>query len=430
MNGVIYYIWQNRLLKGKELHTTNGEKMRIIDYGTLYGKSNIANNAKIMIGDQLWSGNIVLHNKSSDWEQEIRNGENIYENVILHVTINNDCETIRRHGEAVHQLQINCTESLLNEYREMEENKSRLACAEAMSELENVILHSLLSRLLMERIEEKAEKIDRTFNACDKKWDDTLFKTIARSFGFGIQSNVFEEWASILNMQALGKHRDNLIQVEAILFGQAGLLNEESIPYYYRESAFRSNYFIELIREYTFLERKFGLKTMDYKAWGSSNATPHLRIARLAAIYYNNCINMSSISACNTCNELRKMLDTPLYGYWHNHTCFGGTETCGNANLKERHSDIIIINAIVPILFVYGKRHNDPTLCIKAEDYLHLMKSEENSIVRRWKEQGIMIECAADSQAFIQLNKKYCSVCNCKNCYFAYHYIKKKLAIV
>jgi hypothetical protein len=177
-----------------------------------------------------------------------------------------------------------------------------------------------------------------------------------------------------------------------------------------------------------FLSKKFGLEPMDFRSWGTSNATPHLRIARLAAIYHNQKVSMSNISSCDTTMGLRKLLETSLNGYWQNHTCFGGTETCGNPPMKERHCDIVIINAIVPTLFIYGKRHSDTSLCNKAEDFLYLMKSEENSIIKRWREQGISVKCAADSQALLQLSKKYCSTCNCKNCHFAYHYIKRRLA--
>lgn len=429
MNGVLYYIWKNRLLDNIKLHTTDGKSLDIIDYGTWNGIDNIVNNTKIRIDNQIWSGDIVLHNKSSEPEERIDRKDGSYSNVILHVSMNGDYKATGEHCEAAHQLNIECADSLNEEYEAMEQHISKLPCGKAIREIENVVLHSILSRLLVERIEEKSTTIGELLTECSMKWDDALFKTIARSFGFGIQSNVFGKWASILDMQALARHRDNIMQTEAIMFGQAGLLDEQSIPYYYRDSASRSDYFQEISKEYRYLSKKFSLECMDHRSWGTSNATPHLRIARLASIYNRNRTNMGSITACNTINELRELLNAPLDGYWRNHTCFGGTETCGNGAIKERHCDIIIMNAIVPTLFIYGKRHANMALCNRAEDYMYLMKGEENSIIRRWKEEGVKVECAADSQALLQLSKKYCSVCNCKNCYFAYHYIKRGLAI-
>ena len=427
MNNGIHYLWKNNLVHLQQ-STSSGENITVIDRGTEQSDSNIFHGAKVKIGDKIWAGDIVLHKKSSDWESELHEKRGKYDNVILHVTMQNNCDTVRRHGEIVEQLEISCPASLEKEMEEaFDKQSNRLPCATAIANLENIKLHSILSRLLIERIEEKAENINRLFKSCDERWEETLFKTIIRSFGFGVQSSTFEELATTLNFQALGKHRDNIIQVEAIFFGQAGLLEDESTPYYYRENAMRNTYYNELKREYRFLANKFKLKNMDYKSWGSSGSTPHVRIARLASLYYNSTVSISGISACNTLSELYEMLDVPLHGYWYNHTCFGGTETCGNGRIKQRHCDIIIINAIVPILYVYGKQRSNPALCEKAEDYLHDLKREENSITRRWEENGVTVSCAADSQALIQLNKRYCSANNCINCKFAYHYIKSRL---
>ena len=428
MNRGISYLWKNNLLAFNKANTASGKEIDVIDCGTNRDEGNIFHEAKVKIGERIWAGDVVLHDKSSDWEDDIRKKKGIYDNVILHITMQNDCDALRRHGEAVEQVEINCPPSLEKEMHEaFDEHSSRLPCCGCISNLENIKLHGILSRLLVERIEEKAALIDKTLKTCEERWDETLFKTMVRSFGFGIQSSEFEDYASILNFQALGKHSDNITQVEAIFFGQAGLFEEESIPYYYLENAKRSTYYNELKREYGFLSNKFKLKSKDYRSWGQGTNTPHTRIARLASLFYNKNISISNISACNTLHELRLLIDTPLNGYWYNHTCFGGTETYGNGRMRERQIDVIIINAIIPTLYVYGKHRKDYTLCEKAEDYLHGLKREENSITRRWEERGVCVSCAADSQALIQLERRYCSVNNCINCKFAYHYIKYRL---
>ena len=428
MNKGIHYLWKNNLLRFQELNTSSGEKITILDRGTESDDKKMFSGAKVKIGDRVWAGDIVFHKKSSDWENEIQKDKTFCNSVILHVTMNNDCDTLRKHGEVVEQLEISCPESLEREmYAAFEEHSRRLPCAGVISSLENIKFHGVLSRLLIERVEEKATDIEKVLRTSEERWDDTLFKTIMRSFGFGVQSAVFEEFASILDFKALGKHRDNMIQVEALFFGQAGLLEAESVPYYYRDAANCSVYYNELRREYKFLANKFKLHNIDYKTWGYAGSTPHVRIARLASLYYSRNISISNITACNTLTDLYGLLDVPLHGYWYNHTCFGGTETCGNGRLKQRQSDVIIINAIVPILYVYGKYRSNRMLCEKAEDYLHELNREDNGIIRRWEENGVAVSCAADSQALIQLNKRYCSANNCINCKFAYYYIKKRL---
>ncbi len=302
----------------------------------------------------------------------------------------------------------------------MANDKNPAQCAREASKLDKITLHSILSRLTIERIEEKAERIAALHESCDKMWDNTLFKLLARSFGFGIQGAQFEEWASLLSMQAAGKHRDNIEQVEAIFFGQAGLLEEESIPEYYRAEALASEKYRTLAREYKFLKSKFHLQQMDHRSW-NGRGTPHLRIARLAALYHKERTSIASIADCNTASELREKLQIQPEWYWQHHTQFGSTTTVGAGDISRQQLDVLIINTIVPILYSYGKHRHDINLCNKAEDYLHLIDSENNSITRRWTQEGVLLTCAADSQAIIQLNNSYCNKHRCEACPIACH---------
>ena len=414
MENMIYEIWKNRLFPHTGLCTTNGEKLRIIDNGQNDGESNIFNNAKIKIGNEVKTGDVILHDKEIGTDSE---------NAILHVTIDNST----RINEKVAQVNISYPDNLKDELESFIAEKNYKPCAHVSARGEQIILHNILSRMLVERIEEKAAQIEQTYQKCEKKWEDTLFQTLVRSFGFGIHRTLFKELADILDFKALAKHRDNSIQVEAIFFGQAGLLNEQSIPYFHRESVTKNRYFKELKREYNFLSNKFKLQSMDYKVWEEGHSSPHLRIARLATIYHSRNFNMSNIAECDSIEELREIIATPLRGYWYSHSRFGGTERFGNSKMNERQTDVIIINAIAPVLYVYGKHRKDFKLCEKAEDYLHTLKSEENRIVRHWREQGIESNCAADSQALLHLDKCYCSRNECIRCLCAYYYIKSVL---
>ena len=320
------------------------------------------------------------------------------------------------------------SQELEEEFNAVADGKECFNCQSSVPCIPELHMHAILSRLLIERMDEKEESIRELLKRCGGNWEETFMKLVIRSFGFGIQSAAFEEWAMVIDMKAIAKHRDNSMQVEAILFGQAGLLEEESIPYYYKENAMNNGYCRELIREYRFLERKFGLKRCDYRIWGYGNSTPHVRIARIASIMERGMLTLSGVCNAESLQELQGMLDCPLPGYWQNHTCIGGTETCGNGGLPQRHADIITINAIVPALYVYGKHRNDWNLRNKAEDLLHWIKGEENSITRRWKSAGVDVDCAADSQAILQLNKRYCGKKNCLECPLAYHYIKGRIS--
>lgn len=428
MSTIMHYIWRNRVLPKEQLRTTRGESIQVIETGNNEpSDGNIFHNARLKIGGDEWSGNIILHHKSSEWEKEIKaRGSDCYKNIILHITESDDIETMLSHGEYVPQLRISYTPQTAKEYEAAVKGEERLPCHNTITAMEKIHLHSNLSRLLVERIEEKARRIEELHTQCGKRWEDTLFKLLVRNFGFGVQSTSFEQWASILDMQALGKHRDNLLQVEAIFFGQAGLLEEDSIPSYYRMEALESNYYKELVREYQFLSKKFNLKSISAKVW-NGNATPHLRIARLAALYNSTKTTLSSIACCETLKELENILQTIPQNYWWNHLQFGSTTTCGCGPLRTSQLHTIIINTIAPILYAYGKHRGDLRLCDKAEEILHNLGSEKNSIIRRWEEAGISVNCAADSQALIQLQKEYCNKNACNKCRFAYAYLKERL---
>lgn len=431
MKNLMRYIWSNKLLPKEKLKATSGEDIEVINTG--YEEKEgccIYCDARIKIGEREWSGNVVLHTKSSNWEKEIqKNGCSAYENVILHITLNNDIDTLRKHGESIHQLCMQLPQELADEFEYAATGKAMLDCESAIASMGSIKMHCLMSRLLVERIEEKASRIRQLHKECDCNWEDTLFKLLARNFGFGVQSGTFEAWAALLDMKALGKHRDNLLQVEAIFFGQAGLLCEERIPYYYRNEALQSEYYNNLVREYKFLKSKFGLKEIDGKMWGLGNATPHLRIARLATLYSNGRATMSAIADCNTTAEVRNLLQSRLEGYWTNHLQFGSTDTKGNPPMRNRQLDLLIINTVAPMLYAYGKHRNNQSLCNNAEDFLHNLDSEDNNIIRRWAAKGIEIGCAADSQAVIQLQKAYCNRHRCTECHLAYTYIKEKICL-
>ncbi|MBR6691260.1 MAG: DUF2851 family protein [Bacteroidaceae bacterium] len=425
MEDFITYIWKHKLT-GRRLRTATGETVEILDYG--YADKSDAKRFKscrIMVDGRPLCGEITMTGNGACHTYK-KEAVDATESVLFTAYIEDPITQNENKGVCT-ELFLHFPKMLAEEFCSAAERKERLQCHSCIAELPALQLHSIMERLLMERLEEKAAVARRFLEGCDGKWEEAFMKLVMRSFGFGIQSAAFEEWAELVDMTAIAKHRNNTVQVEAILFGQAGLLEEESIPYYYIESAKSSAYYNELVREYRFLEKKFALKRVKHTIWGYGNSTPHIRIARIASIIGQGKLTLSGVCNAETLTGLYGMLEAPLYGYWHNHTCFGGTETLGNGNLSQRHADIITINAIVPILFVYGKHNRDERLCGKAEDFLHWIKGEENSITRRWKAEGAAVECAADSQALIQLNKRYCTKNNCMECGFAYFYIKQRL---
>lgn len=409
MNDIIKFIWANGLLPRKGLKTTAGEEIEITATGEEHG--NMFKNATLTIGGRECKGNVAMHPGERDLFAE-------EEDTILFLTASNGAHP----ASNVPVLQIKCTQSLLDAYTDI--TNGNIPCTEVAIRYSSINLHNYLSRLLVERIEDKADRIARMYAQCDKRWNDVLFKLLARSFGFGIQGQAFDEWATLLDMQAIYKHRNNPEQVEAILFGQAGLLAEESIPAYYREEALKSEYYTTLTREYKFLKNKFGLNKMKHSTWNYGNATPHIRISRLATLLCNERLSINAVEDCGTTTALRQLLQVQPSAYWQHHTQFGSTTTIGAGDISNRQLDVLIINCIIPMLYSYGRHREEASLCNMAEDLLHEIDCEENSITRKWANAGVRVNCAADSQAIIQLNNEYCRKKRCTHCRFAHTYLK------
>ena len=230
------------------LQTTTGEPVEVIDAGlpnTNAGPDFF--NAKLKIGGTLWVGNIEVHTLASDWMRHGHDKDAAYDNVILHVAETVDCEVFRANGAPVPQLQLSCPESVRQRYDELSHAEIYPPCYSILSSLPKLTVHSWLSALQVERFEQKAHVIAARLERCNNHWEDVFFITLARNFGFGLNGDAFEAWASRLPFRAIDKHRDNLFQVEAFFLGQAGLLDEE-LPD-------ADGYYLKLQKEFRYLFR-------------------------------------------------------------------------------------------------------------------------------------------------------------------------------
>ena len=266
------------------LQTTTGEPVEVIDAGlpnTNAGPDFF--NAKLKIGGTLWVGNIEVHILASDWMRHGHDKDAAYDNVILHVAETVDCEVFRANGISVPQLQLSCPESVRQRYDELSHAEIYPPCYSILSSLPKLTVHSWLSALQVERFEQKAHLIATRLERCNNHWEDVFFITLARNFGFGLNGDAFEAWASRLPFRAIDKHRDNLFQVEAFFFGQAGLLDEE-LPD-------ADGYYLKLQKEFRYLQHKFELSApMAATQWRFLRLRPgnfpHVRLAQLANLYY------------------------------------------------------------------------------------------------------------------------------------------------
>ena len=286
-----------------------------------------------------------------------------------------------------------------------------------------------MAALQTERLEQKTEAIRQRAEACNGSWEDAYFVTLARNYGFGINGDAFEQWAYNVPLNAVGHHRDDLFQIEAIFMGQAGLLELDTVPERYQKDALNDGYFARLRNEYQYLAHKFSLTPMDASLWRFLRLRPqnfpHIRISQLANLYYQQKAGLSALLECKTIDELKTVLRSQVTPYWETHYTFGSLSAKNEKHLSYGSLNLLIINTAIPMLFAMGRHRQKEELCDRAFDLLEQLKAENNHIIRMWQECGLQVKSAGDSQALIQLKKEYCDRKDCLRCRFGYEYLKK-----
>lgn len=429
---LLHYVWKHKIFPLRQLKTADGKALEVIHPG-LHNTSNAGPdffNAKVRIDGQLWVGNVEVHLRSSDWFRHHHDTDEAYANVILHVVSKADMQ-VPLPGTTdnwIPQLEMPVPESVMNNYTTLSQSDQTPRCRKVIATLPRLLVHSWMSALSVERLEERTQQVMERRERCNKDWEHTLFVTLARTFGFGINGDAFEAWARAVPLAAAAKHRDDLFQIEALFFGQAGFLAADSL----REKATPEGreYYAKLQREYRYLCQKFSLKPMDSSLWRFLRLRPQnfpsIRIAQLAMLYHKEQINLSRLISADSIESFRQLLDTQVSPFWQTHYTFSSEESDpSERKLAISSRNLVILNTISPILFAYGRYKGDDSLCELAASLLEQIKAEDNNIVRHWSEAGIHCESAADSQALIQLTRRYCEPRNCLRCRFGYEYIRR-----
>ena len=425
MELLLHFTWQQRLLPLEPLITTEGHRVEVIDPG-LHNTNSGPDffNAKVRIDDTLWVGNVEIHERSSDWyKHHHEKNETNYGNVILHVVGEADC-AVSIAGKEVPQVVIPVPKVIADNYEKLMREEHFPPCHQVIPQLSSIEKSSWMAALTIERLQEKTERIENYLKESCFDWEQTFFIALARNFGFGVNAEVFELWAKNLPLKVIGKHRDNAFQIEALFYGQAGLLDENLIKEERRDAHFE-----RLRKEYAFLNHKFGLTPINGKQWKLLRMRPqnfpHIRLAQMLHLYQSKCINFSQLLAAQGKEELMTLLETHTEKYWQTHYTFGVShDTPSKKRLQRNSLQLLLINTVAPMLFCYGKYHNEEALCERAVDLLDELKAENNFITRAWTEIGLKAKSAAQSQALIQLKRNYCDRKDCLRCRFGKHYLR------
>ncbi len=410
----LQYIWNNGLFFSDKnsLQTTDGEKIKIISRG-IHNKNSGPDffNAKIKIGKTIWVGNAEVHIKSSDWISHSHSQDDAYQNVILHIVAHHNKEIYLNKKEKIPTLILKYDKLLDENYEKLMQSSKWIACQEEINKVDKFKINLWINTLIIERLEKKAEEILSILEKNENNWEESFYQVLLKSFGLKVNAESFLQLAQSLPLKYITKHKDNLLQTESLLQGQAGMLEENLQDEYYRQ----------LQDEYKFLRTKFSLEPLPKLMWKFSKLRPPnfptIRISQIANLLHKQNNLFSKIISSDNAKQLVKLFETHATKYWDNHFVFGKeTKQQKRKLLGLSATDSVIINAVATTLFAYGSSKNDDNLINIALELLEETKIENNSIINNWKELIEFKQNAFNSQALLHLKKNYCDNKKCLDC--------------
>lgn len=414
---LLQYIWQFQYFNKNELTTTAGEPLQVIQQGSFNTNQGADfSEAKVKMGETIWAGNIELHINSSDWNLHNHSSDKNYNNIILHVVWQHDAEISDAGGTNLPtlELQNRVSKLLLNKYETLMNAPAFIPCEKHTHIINDITLLSWKQRLLAERLEVKSKIIFSVLNQNNFHWEETFWWLIAKNFGIKVNADAFGKIAMSLPLNILAKHKNQIHQLEALLFGQAGLLQKNRIDF-----GFSEDYPLMLQKEYRFYQMKYKLQQppvhLFFLRMRPANF-PTLRLAQLAVLICQSSHLFSKIVEERSLAAVKKLLDVTANDYWHYHYMFDERSDFKKKKLGGQMINNILINTIVPVLFAYGLHHNKQQYKDKAIVWLESISSEKNAITKGFEALKFSNKNSFDSQAYIQLKNVYCNNRRCLEC--------------
>jgi len=412
----LHYMWKYSLYDKERLVDNEKNKIIVLDPGE-YNRDSGPDffNARISVAGTIWAGNVEIHSKSSHFDNHGHQNDPAFNNVILHIVAENDKPVFNSKGEELLTAEISFDQSYYEKYTSLISNPYIIACQDDIKKLDIIPIRHWLNSLVIERLQSKMESILKTFSETGNDWEETFYRLLTRYFGFRVNTEPFEMLATALPLRIVRKHTDNIFQIEALLFGTAGLLE----PGLFKE-ALIDEYYRNLLKEYSILSSKYTLQPLHGWIWKFSKLRPSnfptVRLSQLAAMLSVSGGLFSKILDATDINVIKEIFEVPASRYWDDHFIFGKKSRSFTKHTGSQAADILLINSVIPLLFIYGRNRDNQAISEKALSFLEEIPPEENKILAEWEAAGLNAESAFFSQALIQLRNEYCKKRKCLNC--------------
>lgn len=418
----LHYIWKYKKFQSYDLKTTSGDELVINTVGTHNQNSGPDFiNAQIKIDEQLWAGNVEVHIKSSDWFLHNHETDKAYDNVILHVVWEDDTEVFRKDNSVIptFELKERVNVEILNNYQKLFSKQGKwINCENDFAEVDDFILNNWLERLYIDRLERKAKEIEQSLEVSKNDWEAVLFKMLAKNFGLKVNGESFISVAKSVDFSIIRKTQSNQQTIEALLFGQAGLLIDN----------IEESYYLNLQKDYHFLKQKFGLKNdfvLPIKFFRLRPLNfPTIRLSQFSNLYHKHQNLFSKIIETNRLDDFYDLFTVSTSEFWKNHYTFKKESKPTAKVLTKSFIDLLLINTILPIKFCYAKQ-KDEIIDEVIVEIANAISSEKNSVTTAFNNLKKVSESALRSQALIQLKTEYCDKNKCLKCAIGSSFLNK-----
>jgi hypothetical protein len=412
----LHYVWQFQYFNKKSLKTAQGDRLTIISPGI---RNEHAGpdflNSSLLINHITWHGHVELHVKASDWKAHKHQEDPAYANVILHVVWESD-QNIEREDHTIIPslvLQDKVSPQLWEKYQQLAHTSTKIPCANQIDQVASVIKIGMLDRALFKRLSNKNSLVYQLLENNQGDWEATAYQLLAYNFGFKLNKQPFLALSLSLPWKLVVKHAANLIELEALLLGQAGLLSTKT--------HLDDTYLATLLHTYNYLGYKYNLMTNQLQKanWRFFRTRPGnfptIRIAQFAQLLHQN-PHIFHFLIHSPLKKLIKHLSIKQSAYWQRHYQFGKPILGKIPSLGTTSIENILINTVTPLLVAYGKHQDEVSYIDQALEMLQNLPAEKNKITQYWKELAMPVKTAFDSQALIELFNNFCSAKRCLQC--------------
>jgi len=415
---LLQFIWQEKYFQLNNLVLESGEQLIIRDPGTWnHDQGPDFLNARILLDGTTWAGNVEIHVKSSQWYQHRHQTDPSYNNVILHVVWENDAPRLSASLPTL-VLQDRVSAILLERYEQLMQSGGQLVCQEWLPDITNDYWANWKQQLILERIQRKAKDLLNLYKSCNHNWNDASWCWMARYMGSVVNGDFFEQVAKSLPSRIMARHKDQVIQLEALLLGQANLLKESNPDPY-----------VQLLqREYQYLQHKYQLPELHgrmQKLRMRPTAFPEVRLAQLAMLWHQQGMFSRSWLEAEKLPDIARTLDITANDFWHYHFTLDEASPYQTKHIGEELIQQLLINVIIPYQYAAGVYQQQPALQQKAINWLSSLPAERNALIKQWQRAGATSETALESQALIELKKYYCEARRCLDCSIGRYLLKE-----